>query len=129
MTRLKGKIIIQSGANPWPHELSTAEALAAYGYTVEFIRKNDDKYQHSADAYLDDVLYEMKSPTGSHLSVIGKKIKKEMRQSCFIVFDSKRMRNVRDYQVLNELKKQLSLNRKVKSLIFVNKNRTVIKLK
>lgn len=39
------------------------------------------------------------------------------------------MRNVRDYQVLNELKKQLSLNRKVKSLIFVNKNRTVIKLK
>lgn len=44
-----------------------------------------------------------------------------MNQSYRIVFDSKRMKNTRDQQVLSELKKQLSLNRKVKSLLFVDK--------
>ncbi len=125
----QGKIIIEAGLNVWPHELQTAEALAAHGYTVEFVRKSEDDYQQSADAYLNKVLYEMKSPTGGHLSVVGKNIKKAMKQSCCIVFDSKRMKNVRDFQVLNELEKQLSLHRKIKSLIFVDKKRIVMKLK
>lgn len=129
MKRARGKIIIQMGANVWPHELLTAEALSACGYTVEFIRKSDNEFQQSADAYLDGELYEMKAPTGGHLSVVGKNIKKAMNQSYCIVFDSKRMKNVRDQQVLGELKKQLSLNRKIKSLIFVDKKRTVTKLR
>lgn len=129
MVRSKGKIIIEQGAHVWPHELQTAEALMEYGYIVEFIKKSKDEYRRSADAYLDGVLYEMKAPTGGHLSVVGKNIKKAMSQSYFIVFDSKRMKNVRDHQVLKELKKQLELNRKIKSLIFVDKKRTVTKLK
>lgn len=129
MTKPKGKIVIQHGANVWPHELQTAEVLTTYGYTVEFIKKSEDGFQQSADAYLDGVLFEMKSPTGTHLSVVGKNIKKAMGQSYNIVFDSKRMKNVRDFQVQNELKNQLASNRKIKSLIFVDKKRTVTKLK
>ena len=129
MAKSKGKIIIEQGANVWPHELQTAEALAIYGYTVEFIRASKDEYRRSADAYLDGELFEMKAPTGAHLSVVAKNIKKAMSQSYCIVFDSKRMKNVRDFQVLNELKKQLSLNRKIKSLLFVDKKRTVIRLR
>lgn len=52
-----------------------------------------------------------------------------MNQSHRIAFDSKRMKNTRDQQVLGELKKQLSLNRKIKSLLLVDKKRTVTKLK
>lgn len=129
MAKPKGKIIIQQGANVWLHELQTAEALVSYGYTVEFVKKSEDDFQQSADAYLDGVLFEMKSPTGAHLSVVGKNIKKAMSQSYNIVFDSKRMKNVRDFQVLNELKNQLALNRKIKSLIFIDKKRTVMRLK
>ena len=125
MAKPKGKIIIQQGANVWLHELQTAEALVSYGYTVEFVKKSEDDFQQSADAYLDGVLFEMKS----HLSVVGKNIKKAMSQSYNIVFDSKRMKNVRDFQVLNELKNQLALNRKIKSLIFIDKKRTVMRLK
>ena len=39
MVESTGKIIIEPGLNVWPHELKTAEALAAAGYTVEFIRR------------------------------------------------------------------------------------------
>ncbi|MDR0350396.1 MAG: hypothetical protein LBH64_02455, partial [Coriobacteriales bacterium] len=35
------KIIIPSGANVWPHELKAAQALAAIGLTVEFIRRSE----------------------------------------------------------------------------------------
>lgn len=129
MNKPSGKIIIERDANVWPHELQTAEALMAYGYTVKFIRKSEEDYKRSADAYIDGKLFEMKSPTGSHLSVVGKNIKKAMSQSYRIVFDSKRMKNACDYQVLNELKKQLSLNRKIESLIYVDKKRTVEVLK
>lgn len=129
MKKSAGKIVIQPGANVWPHEMQTAEALAVYGYVVEFVRKSDETYQHSADAYLDGVLYEMKAPTGSHLSVVGKNVKKAMSQSYCIVLDSKRMKDVRDFQVMRELEKQLELNRKIKALIFVDKKRTVTKLK
>ena len=43
MTSKRGRIIIQSGANVWPHELKAAEALAAAGYTVELIRRSEEQ--------------------------------------------------------------------------------------
>lgn len=129
MVNQNGKVIIQAGANPWPHELKTAEALSAAGYAVEFIKKSEIDHENSADIMIAGILYEMKSPTSSHLSVVKKNIKKAMSQSMSIVFDSKRMRNVKDYQVLHELEKQLHENRKIKSLLFVDKKRFVHKLK
>lgn len=41
MAKPKGKIIIRPGVNVWPRELRTAEALAAVGHTVEFVRKSN----------------------------------------------------------------------------------------
>lgn len=49
MPKPKGKIIIRPGINVWPHELRTAEALAAVGYTVEFVRKSDVAHQKTPD--------------------------------------------------------------------------------
>lgn len=49
MPKPKGKIIIRPGVNVWPHELRTAETLAAVGYTVEFVRKSDVAHQKTPD--------------------------------------------------------------------------------
>lgn len=129
MNKGSGKIIIDAGLHVWPHELQTAEALSEAGYTVEFIPKSNAKHQKTADALIDGIQYEMKSPESSHLSVVKKNIKKAMSQSMSIVFDSRRMKNTRDYQVMHELEKQLVENRKIKSLLFVDKKRFVHKLK
>ncbi|WP_165251980.1 helix-turn-helix domain-containing protein [Adlercreutzia sp. ZJ304] len=56
MSKRTGKIIIQAGANPWPHELKSAEALSAAGYAVEFIKKSEIDYEHTADMFLNGVL-------------------------------------------------------------------------
>ncbi len=125
----QGEIIIRNGAHLWPHEIKTAEALSKAGYTVVFIAKSTLEHEKSADILLDGISYEMKSPTSSHLSAIKRNIKKAMSQSMNIIFDSKRMKDVKDYQVLHELEKQLRENRKIESLFFVDKKRAVHKLK
>lgn len=124
-----GEIVIRNGADPWPHEIKTAEALAKAGYFVVFTTKSNVQHRKSADVLMNGILYEMKSPTSSHLSVVEKNIKKAMSQSMHIVFDSKRMKNVKDHQVLHELEKQLIENRKIKTLLFVDKKRAVHRLK
>src|SRR4051794_35011032 len=99
MTKSIGKIIIQAETEVWPHELKTAETLIENGFDVEFPPKDETDYKHSADALLNGVLYEMKAPESSHLSVVDKNIKKALSQSCNIVFDSKRMKNAKDSQI------------------------------
>lgn len=52
MATREGKVIIQSGANVWPHELKTAEALATASYTVEFVRHGKKQRTQSADVLM-----------------------------------------------------------------------------
>ena len=60
---IKGTITIEDGANIWPHELHTAKALANAGHTVRFIPNNASLA--TADAYVDNTLFEFKSPEGT----------------------------------------------------------------
>ena len=60
MVKSTGRIIIEPGFNVWPHELKTAEALAASGYTVEFIRKSDSPHVRTADVMMDGERWEFK---------------------------------------------------------------------
>ena len=57
-----GKVTKIGDVSPWPHEEATAKALALCGYDVTFIKASDREYEHSADAYVDNVLWEFKAP-------------------------------------------------------------------
>ena len=129
MNKQHGKVIIDGACEVWPHELLTAEALAKAGYIVEFIPKSNVAYNKTPDVHINGIRYEMKSPTSSHLSVVDKNVKKALSQSTNIVFDSKRMKNAKDAQVLRELEKSIATRRKLKSIIFVDKRRAVHRLK
>lgn len=129
MNKQHGKVIIDGACEVWPHELLTAEALAKAGYIVEFIPKSNVAYNKTPDVRINGIHYEMKSPTSSHLPVVDKNVKKALSQSTHIVFDSKRMKNAKDAQVLRELEKSIATRRKLKSLIFVDKRRAVHRLK
>ena len=79
------QIIIQSGANVWPHEMKTAEALAAAGRTVEFIRRSEEQRTTSADAIIDGIVWEMKAPKASNLKAIEKNLRKALDQSNCVI--------------------------------------------
>lgn len=116
MNERRGQIVIDGACEVWPHELLTAEALAKAGYIVEFIPKSNVAYNKTPDVRINGIHYEMKSPTSSHLPVVDKNVKKALSQSTHIVFDSKRMKNAKDTQVLRELEKSIATRRKLKSL-------------
>lgn len=88
MSQKQGKIIIPPNVNIWPHELETAKVLAKYGHQVRFIRKSECYRDHTADACIDGQLWEFKAPKGAKLHVVEKNLRRALRQSSRIVFDS-----------------------------------------
>ncbi|WP_428378263.1 hypothetical protein [Olsenella sp. Marseille-QA0557] len=125
----KGKIIIEPGVNVWPHELKTAEALAMAGYTVEFVRRSEQKRMHSADVLIDNELWEFKAPTSDKVSAVDKNVRKALHQAKHVVFDSRRMKKVSDIQIEHELRKSAQVLRSMRHLVFVNRHAEVIDIK
>lgn len=65
--------------------MKTAEALAAAGRTVEFIRRSEEQRTTSADAIIDGIVWEMKAPKASNLKAIEKNLRKALDQSNCVI--------------------------------------------
>lgn len=121
----KGTITIEQGVNVWPHELHTAMALANAGYSVRFIPEN--KTLGSADAYVNDTIFEFKAPEGSSVKSIQRNIVKAINhQSANIVIDSFRMKRIHDSSIQGFLLGRLKEGKGIKRLLFVNRSGKVI---
>ena len=129
MATREGKIVIQSGANVWPHELKTTEALAAAGYTIEFVRRSEEQRAQSADVLMHGEVWEMKAPKSDKESAIDKNVRKALHQSKWVIFDSRRMKKVTDTTVERELRKSAQTLRSMRRLLFVNRKAEVIDIK
>lgn len=125
----KGQIIIEAGANVWPHEMDTARALAKAGHTVKFVCKSNEKRVSSADALMDGELWEMKAPKSDKVSAIDKNIRKALHQSKLVIFDSRRMKRIPDAKIERELRKSASSLPYMRHLLFVNRRGIVIDIK
>ena len=122
---IKGMITIEEGANIWPHELHTATALANAGYTVRFIPNNASLA--SADAYVNNTLFEFKSPEGSSIKCVENNLQKALRrQSCNIVIDSSRLKHVQDRSVTHYLLERAKRKQGIKRLLHVTREGKVI---
>jgi len=123
---VSGKIIIPNGAHIWPHELQSAKALAAFGYTVEFIPACQTDGVATADVTIDNLKWEMKAPTGKQLSSIEKNLRRGSKQASNIIFDSRRMKQVPDKAIARELSAKLHYISKIERIIFINRHGEII---
>ena len=121
-----GRIIIPAGANVWPHELETAKALANYGHKIEFKKASGGYKVHSADAYVDDKLWEFKAPNGSKLATVEKNLRRAKDQSDKVVFDSARIKRIPDVAIQREISAKAPLISGISEVIFVNRKRECI---
>ena len=121
-----GKIIIPSSTNIWPHELKTAKALIRYGHIVEFKVKNEEYKVHSADAFIDGEIWEFKSPNGNKLSLVEKNLRRAKNQSCNIVFDSLRVKDIPDFAIEREILSKAPKITAIDRIIFINRHRECI---
>ncbi len=129
MPKKKGKIVIPSKANIWPHELAAARALASYGHKVCFIVKSEKERENSADCWIDGEKWEIKSPRANHLKTIRKNIKEARMQSNNIIIDSYRMKKVSSEAILREITKQTHEIKYINKLKYIDKKRTIIDIK
>ena len=124
-----GRIIIEPGLNVWPHELKTAEALAAAGYTVEFIRKSDSPHVRTADVVMNGERWEFKSPTSDKIVMIQKNIRRALHQSAFVVFDSRRMKRLPNAAIEREVRLRSAELKSLKKLIYISRHGEIVIIK
>lgn len=130
MKKSKGKIIREPGLNVLEHEMKTADALAENGYIVEFVRKSEVDFEKSADVLINGVKWEMKAPKSSNIKTIDRNLRRAIKQSKCIIFDSRRMKNIPDKATKHELTACAYKHiQGIEHLIFVNRKGEVIDIK
>ena len=122
---IKGVISIEGGVNIWPHELHIATALVNAGHNVRFIPAHNSI--RSADAYVDNTIFEFKSPEGSNIRAVERNIVKAINhQSPNVAISTLRMKKIKDRSVKNYLVANYSRLKGIKHLIFVTRDGVAI---
>lgn len=119
-----GRIEAPAGAFPLPHELATAERLAAAGMNVRFRPVDTRPGARNPDIEIDGVVWEMKSPTGAGKNTISNQLSKSSGQSDRLVLDGTRS-PLDDDVVLYELRRRLVTSRNHVEIIHIGKNGSV----
>ena len=125
-SKQKGRIIIPAGRKPWPHELRIANILAMAGHNIEFLPESNI---NTADILLDGIEYEMKSPFTNKPDKLERNIKRGLRQSKNIIFDSSRIKNMRDDNLRRFLVKKTKEQKQIGELILITKRGQIIDIK
>jgi hypothetical protein len=123
----EGRIVIPGVLVPEAHELMTAQILASQGWKVQFIVPDRLNGRRTPDVLINGVQWEMKCPTGASKSTVQAQLKRALRQSPNIIFDSIRTKLSDDY-IQAELRRNLRLSRSIKRLIFISKRREFIEI-
>lgn len=124
--RKQGRVIIPPDVFPWSHELRVARILAMAGYVVEFLPTGNTK---TADISIDGVEYEIKSPITNKPDKLERVIKRALRQSNNIVYDSSRIKNMRDDNLRRFLVNKVRQQPQIKKMIFITKRGQIIDIK
>ncbi len=123
---MKGKIIIPKGMSVWPHEFRVAKILATTNHVVEFLPTRSIK---TADILLDGVEFEIKSPITNRTDKLERVIKRALRQSRNIIYDSARIKNLSDDKLCNFLIHKARMQPQIRKLLLITKDGRVIDIK
>ena len=121
-----GRIIIPTGRKPWPHELRVANILALAGHDVEFLSEGNIK---TADILIDGIKFEIKSPFTNKPDKLERNIKRGLKQSRNIVFDSSRINNIRDDILKRFLVNKCKRQKQIGRLVLIAKSGEIIDIK
>lgn len=119
----RGRVVTPADANPWPHEQKVAKILALSGHYVEFIPKANLK---TPDIYLDNTIYEIKSPITNNPKKIIRNVKRALEKCPNVIVDSSRVKGSSDKAIQRTLKNKVKDLPGLKSLLFINKRGQIV---
>ena len=119
----RGRVVTPADANPWPHEQKVAKILALAGHYVEFIPETNLK---TPDIYLDNTIYEIKSPITDNPKKIIRNVKRALEKSPNVIIDSSRVKGLSDEAIQRTLKNKAKDLLRLRNLLFINKRGQII---
>jgi hypothetical protein len=119
----RGRVVVPADANPWPHEQKVAKILALASHYVEFIPETNLK---TPDIYLDNTIYEIKSPITDNTKKIIRNVKRALEKSPNVIIDSSRVKGLNDEAIQRTLKNKVKDLQGLKNLLFINKRGQII---
>ncbi len=122
-----GQIIIPANVYPWPHELRVAQILARAGFVVEFLL--DTKNIKTADVLVNGIPFEIKSPFTNKPDKLERVIKRALKQSCNIVFDTSRIKNMSDARLHQFLAFKAKHQPQINRLLLITKAGKIVDIK
>ena len=130
-SRFEPLVLLPAGSPmmPEPHEIEVAWILARHYHTVvEFLTPSEGYKMKTADMVMNGIIWEIKSPTGKGNSTVPNQFKRAAKQSSHIVFDARRVQLHED-DVLRQVRRQLTVQKAVKVVLFITKAGTVMEIR
>lgn len=113
-------IFVSHGIKLEPHEIDTISFLVSLGKVVEQIPPSNTPHNSQPDIFMDQLVWEMKSPTSTSLKSIEQLFYRAMRQSPNVIFDLRRLK-IPENKVIRLLEKLILNSRKAKNLLIITK--------
>ena len=124
-----GKIVIDSKANAWAHELKTAKVLASKGHDVFFPAESTEEHMKSPDIIFLGIPWEIKAPRSPQIAKVLKVVREALHQAPNVIYDSQRVKSLSDAQIERELRRIAPMLPAMKNLIFVNRRKEAVVIK
>ena len=117
--------ITPNGVSLEKHEYATVLLLTEMGYDVELVPRSNREGEHTPDIIIDNVKWEMKSPTGETRNTIKNIIQSALRQSVNIILDLRRIKRPME-KCLRDINREFTHNKRIKRLLVITKSKKVI---
>ena len=110
-----------------PHEKSTVQQLASYGFNIEIIKPNNTPHSDNPDLCMLGTIWEMKAPTSSNLKTLKKRFHKASLQADHIIFDLRGINKIADRDKVEKyIIQHFSSSHKLRRLILLKDNQKAL---
>ena len=117
--------ITPNGVSLEKHEYATVLLLTEMGYDVELVPRSTREGEHTPDIIIDNVKWEMKSPTGETKNTIKNNIQGALRQSVNVILDLRRVKRPME-KCLRDIEREFTHNKKLRRLLVITKSKKVL---
>ena len=117
--------ITPNGVSLEKHEYATVLLLTEMGYDVELVPRSTREGEHTPDIIIDNVKWEMKSPTGETRNTIKNNIQGALRQSVNVILDLRRVKRPME-KCLRDIEREFTHNKKLRRLLVITKSKKVL---
>jgi len=121
MKKKLGKITMEPGARPEPHEIDTINYLAHLGKDILILEQTPHHGLHKPDIKMGGIEWEMKSLTRDGKYTVEHAFRDALHQSLYIIFDTRRAPERVEQNLVKQLIKIFNRINKPKRLLIISR--------